>query len=46
MEFVIILLEDLKNVILVGKDEKAMKSVACQFPNQATVAVANITDDY
>ena len=33
-------------VILVGKDEKALKNCASQFPNQATVVVTNITDDY
>ena len=33
-------------VILVGKDEKSLKNCASQFPNQATVCVANITDDY
>lgn len=33
-------------VILVGKDEKSMKQTASQFPNQATVVVTNITDDY
>lgn len=34
------------HVILVGKDEKALKNCASQFPNQATVVVTNITDDY
>lgn len=34
------------NVILVGKDEVTLKDIASQYPNQATVVVTNITDDY
>lgn len=33
-------------VILVGKDEITLKSIASQYPTQATVVVTNITDDY
>ena len=33
-------------MILVGKDEEALKTIASQYPVQATVVVTNITDDY
>lgn len=33
-------------VILVGKDEQTLKTVASKYPSQATVVITNITDDY
>jgi len=33
-------------VILVGKDEPRLKSIAQQYPTQATVVITNITDDF
>ena len=33
-------------VILVGKDENGMKTIAAQYPSQATIIVTNVTDDY
>ena len=34
------------HVVLVGKDEDALKEVAQQFPSQATVIICNLMDDY
>ena len=31
---------------MVGRDEKALKAIASQYPTQATVVITNITDDY
>lgn len=33
-------------VILVGKDELTLKTIAQQYPTQAVVVITNITDDY
>lgn len=33
-------------MILVGRDEEALKMIASKFPMQATAVITNITDDY
>ena len=33
-------------VVLVGRDEEALKSVAKDYPMQATAVITNVTDDY